>query len=855
MSENTTFSILRGSSKCYTGNHLIEIFDNIANRNEHHSAVLFEVNGQCYNHTYSELARITTELSNILRNIMLNDNVTCNNDGDYIIGVRMAPSDRMIMALLAIWKAGAAYLPLDPEFPKWRTEYIVNDAKPILIISDEVSNWFQQMELSFEDLLDRSKKIQSGERITKDDNCRVQQDIAIVLYTSGSTGKPKGVRLPQTAIMNRLQWQFQQFPFGENESVCVSKTALAFVDSVAEIWGPLLNGRTLLVVPKKYLTNPEKIVNILEKYEVQRLVLVPSLLKSLLLFLESQGNEAYLRNLRLWICSGESLDRVVVNQFYKCFPENSYRLCNFYGSTEIMADVTFYVINELKQLESHDKVPIGIPIDNTVVYLLDENRQIVQAGTVGEVFVSGLNLSAGYVNKTDQEERFIDNPFETDPDYKQLFRTGDFARIENGRLIFEGRADSQIKIGGRRVDLSEIQQLMYTLDEIEKAIVLCYKPGDIKQELLAFVTVNNPNLSALLIEAKLRKGLMWYMVPKVIVIEKMPFLVSGKIDRQELIKLYEFLEETEGEINYDDIDSEQMEAATVLFETVASVLSKRARSAISAKANFYEIGGNSINSISTISKLRERGYHIGIGEFISAKNFAEILSLMQADINMDKSGCPAKTFRYEPLKDEHKNDVIDLTYRSLYHQPGLQEWIVWNTSKSDFIHLIDQLWESLIEQNLSFVIKSDNEKITGICLNFDDAHFPEIKGGGGFNWILELMNDIENQIRLKYVPNDNVKAMNNLFITTEPSQSHQENIAAVEFMEKETLNVAKKHNFSGVLCTNISKLTQQLASEVLNYELVVDVQANQYVAEDGTKPFAEAPDDDRAQGFWKFVNE
>lgn len=196
-----------------------------------------------------------------------------------------------------------------------------------------------------------------------------------MLYTSGSTGIPKGwndsnnnqrvnscfigVRIPHKVILNRLQWQFKAFPYGNSEKVCVFKTALTFVDSVSEIWGPLVNGLSVLVVPKRVTLDPEKLIQTLDGYGIQRLVLVPSLLRSILMCLELKKNTSLLKCLRLWVCSGETLTTSLAADFFKYFPQEDYRLCNFYGSTEIMGDVTFYVISNTQQLNNRLTAPIG----------------------------------------------------------------------------------------------------------------------------------------------------------------------------------------------------------------------------------------------------------------------------------------------------------------------------------------------------------------------------------------------------------------------------------------------------------------------------------------------------------------
>ncbi|GJQ71326.1 hypothetical protein Trydic_g11060 [Trypoxylus dichotomus] len=848
-------SVIKGPINYLQPNLLHKLFEDIAACNEDSIAIIYEDADVLKRHTYKELNELSNRLSRSLLDAIVKNNLPRNNDQDYIIAVSMYPSDKLVATLLAIWKCGAAYLPLDPSFPEPRVEHIIQESKPAIVIYEEDSNAFLNTQrFSYDDILNLSSNYTNSNLTDTECLEQVKDDLAIVLYTSGSTGIPKGVRLPHKVILNRLYWQFKTFPYSASEKVGVFKTALTFVDSVSEIWSPLLNGLAILVVRKAVTQDPQKLVALLEKCKIERLVLVPSLLRSLLMYLKLLKRKDALSSLKLWICSGETLAVSLAKEFYDYFPENEYRLCNFYGSTEIMGDVTYHVIAGLDQLRHQDKVPIGLPIDNTIIYLLDSNLRPVKTGDVGELYASGLNLAEGYVNGRDPE-KFIENPLAIDPMFARLYRTGDFAKAEKGTIVYEGRTDSQIKIRGHRVDLSEIEKAVTSIDGIDKAIVLCYKPGEINQALLAFVSTEIV-ISEHHIEDILRKKLTAYMVPQVVILDKIPLLVNGKIDRQSLLKTYDNLNNNDtslqNDIDYKGVSKDKMEMATVLFETVASVLNKAARSTICTKANFYEIGGNSLNSVFTITALSEKGYHISISDFIAATNLGEILDKInnnQGDSLISQSLTHPYTSEF--LEDGFRADVLDMITTSFYEKADLEQWLMPDVFEEDYDEIIDAIWKPLVEKRLSFIAKDKNGNIHGVALNFDARDEPEVEIRSKLNIVFEFLESIEGPVRDNVLPPGKGKILHSFMMATRSTLTPGENVAIMSFMEDEVLKLANERKFAGIFTTNTSPLTQQLGTDVYGYQTMYDCQVNQYVASDNTKPFGRAPDSQRAIVQWK----
>ncbi|XP_053669616.1 mycosubtilin synthase subunit C [Anopheles nili] len=811
-----------------------------------------------------------------------------NGDGDHIVAVCMHPSDRLVTTLLAIWKAGAAYLPIDPTFPPNRIQHILGEAKPVLVVyDDDFDNapiFGKTPSIRYAELRKRASEL-SNANIRPDAMLgKGDSQLALVLYTSGSTGVPKGVRLNHETILNRLQWQWNRFPYSPTERIGVFKTALTFVDSVTEIWGPLLNGMAIVVVPKKITNNPEKLVDLLEHYRIERLVLVPTLLRSLLLYLPLQQQQQHqtpqndtqklLYNLRIWVCSGEPLQIALAREFFDYFQEGVHQLCNFYGSTEVMGDVTYFVCESKHQLESYDKVPIGYPLSNTIIYILSPDLQPVRTEEIGELYVAGMNLAEGYVNGRDPD-RFIDNPLAIDPSFGRLYKTGDYASVSKGCVYYQGRTDSQIKIRGHRVDLSEVETNLLGLDGVDKGIVLCYHAGEIDQALLGFVTLekNAHFKTGLQVEAALGDKLAHYMIPQVVLLESIPLLVNGKIDRQTLLKMYENTnnnDDTQIEIEYDytNVPPSRMTVAKDLFETVGQVIGRSTRAKICLTSNFYELGGNSLNSIITVTQLCGKGYPVSITTFIGAKNLGEILDKICADerelqkhqLDGNGNGNVSSGIDYRmqltavPLALEHKHDTIDIITSSFFEKADLEQWLKPQIHETDYRDILEDIWTVLIEKGLSFIVKDETGRSVGVSLNFDAHDEPEVTVTSKLIIVFEFLEFVEGPIRDSQLPKGTNQILHSFMMGTCAELSAQENIEAMHFMESEVLKLANRRNFAGIFTTNTNPLTQQLGSNVYSYETMLDYQVNQFVySGDGSKPFAAAPDSQRAVVHWKDI--
>ncbi|KHT63995.1 hypothetical protein RJ45_08765 [Photobacterium gaetbulicola] len=443
------------------------------------------------------------------------------------VGICLERGFDSVIAMLAVLKAGGCYVPMEPQHPDERLEYIASDAGIALVITHK--QYTPRLSGFASPLLAMDQRwpaIDDDDAPCRPEKCAMG-DPAYVIYTSGSTGRPKGVLGGQRGILNRLHWMWQRYPFIDDELGC-HKTALSFVDHVWELFGPLLQGVPVLLLADETVKQPEALVSELAARRVTRLVLVPSLLEAILALPSDRLSK--LEALRYWTSSGEALSSEIATAFCRQFPLAA--LLNVYGSSEVAADATFYEVDAGHLHQFAQGVPIGRPIANTQIYLLDEHGGLVPDGAVGEIGVAGDGVALGYTDPEQGKERFVTNPFGGG----QLYRTGDLARwSRDGELIYLGRNDHQIKLRGHRIELGEINQSLMALEAVRQATVIDWQHNG-QLLLVAYVVFESgekPTSEEL--KAALAGRLPSYMVPTLFQsLEQLPLTISGKLDRNAL---------------------------------------------------------------------------------------------------------------------------------------------------------------------------------------------------------------------------------------------------------------------------------------------------------------------------------
>ena len=443
------------------------------------------------------------------------------------VGVYLPRSADAYIAILGILKAGHPYMPLDVSQPAARLRRLVADCGcgQILTRRDLAHALPETTEAI---LVDADSAIWSGSR-DMPLAPTPGSELAYVIYTSGSTGDPKGVMGTHRGCMNRFEWMYRGWPFRTGE-VCCQKTALGFVDSIWEMFGPLLAGVTVVIADDDDVLDPARLLALLVEAGVTRLVLVPTLLSALLDHAPDLG--AGLPRLRHWTTSGEYLSADLAARFGQACPGAV--LLNLYGSSEVAADATWH---EVREPHDNQPVPIGRPISNTQIYILDSHFNPVPIGVKGQIYVGGDCLAAGYWRRPDlTAERFVPNPF--DLESSRLFATGDLGRfLADGNVEYLGRLDHQVKIRGYRIEPGEVEMHLATHPGVRKAAVVATfgALGDARK--LAAYVVGRSNLAppAEELRAFLRARLPQYMVPAHFVeMRELPLLPSGKVDLRAL---------------------------------------------------------------------------------------------------------------------------------------------------------------------------------------------------------------------------------------------------------------------------------------------------------------------------------
>ncbi|MEL5545545.1 amino acid adenylation domain-containing protein [Serratia nevei] len=517
----------------------------------------------------------------------------------------------MVTALFGILKAGGAYVPLDPAYPGERLQYILQDADPVLLLADAAGRAAlgepATPQLALEAALPETLSAENPER-------RAQAShLAYVIYTSGSTGKPKGAMNEHRGVVNRLVWMQEAYGLTAADTV-LQKTPFGFDVSVWEFFWPLMVGARLVMAKPEGHKDPDYLSRAIEQYGVTTLHFVPSMLQSFLA--DGQAATRCDKVVRV-MCSGEALPAALVAEFYRRLPQAE--LHNLYGPTEAAVDVTAWHCSREADRVS---VPIGRPIANTRIYLLDDHGQPVPLGAVGELYIGGVQVARGYLNRPElTAERFLSDPFAPGG---RMYRTGDVARyLANGDIEYLGRNDQQVKIRGFRIECGEIEAALATHPAVREAVVDARAVGDDKR-LVAWVVpaadVAEETLAGVL-RQHLSAALPDYMVPSAwVVVAALPLSPNGKLDRRAL-------PEPQGAQSQAAYEAPQGEHETLLAAIWRDLLNVER---VGRHDNFFELGGHSLLAVKLMAQLRRAGWGANVQTLFSTPTLSALAQAMSA---------------------------------------------------------------------------------------------------------------------------------------------------------------------------------------------------------------------------------
>ncbi|ESA35630.1 amino acid adenylation domain protein [Leptolyngbya sp. Heron Island J] len=548
--------------------------------------------------TYDNLNQRANQVAHYLQSLELGSNP--------VIGVCLQRSPDLVAALLGILKIGAIYLPLDPAYPSERLAWMLEDAQAAALISEQKLGNDLIQSIAANDNKNDGSVNQSIQLVCLEPGAIAQQsaenldrpianEIAYVMYTSGSTGTPKGVLGTHRGAINRFAWMWDAYPFEQHE-ICCQKTSLSFVDSVWEIFGPLLKGVKTVIIPDSILIDSSRLLDMLACDRITRIVLVPSLLQVLL---EALAELQYsLPDLKLWITSGEALTPDVCQQFQNRLPNAV--LLNLYGSSEVAADVTAYAVSA-PQLPVNS-LPIGRPIANTEVYILDRHRQPVPINVAGELYIGGAGLAAGYLHRPElTNERFIPHLFCSQTEAK-LFKTGDLARYRaNGQIEFLGRVDHQVKVRGYRIEVGEIEAVLAQHPDIKASVVTTAQTeysGDFK--LVAYwIRASGQTPTAAALRQFLARKLPGFMIPSSFTrLEEFPLNPNGKVNRLKLAAI-----SVTRNHSIQPFISPKTDMEEKLVEIWKNILQTEQ---VGVEDNFFDLGGHSLLLMRVHNQLEVR---------------------------------------------------------------------------------------------------------------------------------------------------------------------------------------------------------------------------------------------------------
>lgn len=625
--------------------------------------------------TYLELNEKANQLARILRSKGIK--------ADDIVGLMVNRSVEMMVGIMAILKAGGAYMPVGPEYPKARREFMIEDsaAKVLLTQKDLLTQdeSFTGVEVIFID----------DENLYTDDSSNLDlinqpEDLAYVIYTSGTTGKPKGVMIEHRNVNNLVVGLTERIYNQYSDSLRIALISpYVFDASVKMIFVALLQGHGLYIVPEDTRLDGEKLLAFYQDHQINISDGTPTHME---LLLESIGDQCLDCDLKHFVIGGEALQKNTVERLLKSFKNLELKVTNVYGPTECTVDTTSFEISKdnIKELTT---IPIGYPMPNYQIYILDQDHKVQPIGIPGELCIAGDGVARGYLNRAElTEEKFIPTPFKP---VEKVYRSGDLARWRaDGTIEFLGRVDDQVKIRGFRIELSEIESKLLEHADIQEVAVIARENEQGVKYLCGYIVPdqrkvndNEDQLSVSEIRAYLAQELPDYMLPGYFVqLEKLPLTINGKLDKKALPE-----PEVKTEAEYVAAETRIEEKLVVIWQKILRV------DQIGVNDNFFEVGGDSIKAIQMSSMLRKEGLKVETRDFFLYPTIKELSKAVKKIKRVIDQSAVQGEVKLTPIQ---RSFFEDLTAANHYNQA-----VMLYTQKGFDPELVTQAFTKIVEHH------------------------------------------------------------------------------------------------------------------------------------------------------------
>ncbi|MWV45526.1 SDR family NAD(P)-dependent oxidoreductase [Paenibacillus sp. HJL G12] len=573
------------------------------------------------------------------------------NLNNQVIGYYGERSIYTVIAMLAVWKSGNVYIPLDTSYSKEHLHYMIEDAKVELIFTTEhnareISN-DKTFVMSQRHIMDAD----SYEPSISASNNSLDRD-CLIMYTSGSTGKPKGVIHKQQQLINRFNWLWSRYPFTET-SCMGQRTSMNFMPSMWEFLGGLLKGVPTIVLADSIVKDPNQLVRAVGRHQISHLTVVPSLLKRIL---ESPEDKGLLSTMQLCVTAGEPLTVDLLNQFKEVVPQAT--LLNDYGATEVNG--ILYVDSKTKT-GRNNKLPGFKPIRNVKAYVLDSDLNFAGIGVAGELHIAGAALATGYLHDDEgNAAKFIENPF-NDHSGPRLYKMGDYGRyLPDGTIELLGRRDHQVKIRGIKLELTGIERVMEQNDAIAECAVFVKEinPG-VSRLYSAIALKDRKSVTDEQLHDFLKPKLSDYMIPSSFIrVDALPRTPNGKINRQQLVKLTELPANNEKKNRISESDIKEQ-----LVSLAAQTLSVE-HSLIESGKKFYALGFDSLTIVDFLNAVNKRfGISLAITDLYDHASLDELMTFIHSKDNVKPELQPEPNMasKPEPTANDKTPSSIDGT--------------------------------------------------------------------------------------------------------------------------------------------------------------------------------------------------